>query len=120
LTVVGGSEARTSGTERILLDLEGLSCGACVRRVENALNKIDGVRARVDFPSRVAIVETGPDVNVSDLCTAVHNAGYGAKQRSCSTAESEDPILSRPPGLLGEVIAHIAPVARWLLSPLHR
>ena len=108
------------GIERIYLDLEGLSCGACTRRVENALNKIDGVHASVDFPSRVATVEAGRDVSVSDLCDAVRTAGYGAKERLGSTAESDETILRRPPGLLRTVIAHIALVARWLMSPLHR
>lgn len=120
MTGAEAPEAELSGTQRIELDLTGLSCGACARRVENALNKIDGVRASVDFGTRVATIEADRDVSVSDLCDAVQNAGYGAKQRFGATAESDQPVLRQKPSLQRTVIDHVALLARWLISPLHR
>ena len=108
-----------SADQRIELALTGLSCGACARRVENALNKVDGVRASVDFGTRVATIESDRDVSVSDLCSTVQNAGYGAKQRFGSTAEGDEPV-ARKSSLQRTVIDHVSLFARWLISPLHR
>jgi cation transport ATPase len=120
LTVVGASKTRTSDIERIELDLQGLACGARARRGENTLNKIRGVRASVDFGRRFAAVEAARDVSISDLCDAVRDAGYGAKQRLGTAADGDDPVFHRPPGLMRTVMTHFAFFARWLISLLHR
>ena len=39
-----------------VLTIDGMTCSNCVRRVENALNQLDGVWAQVDLSSRKAAV----------------------------------------------------------------
>jgi cation transport ATPase len=123
LTELGALEAdpsSISGIQRIALDVTGMSCWACARRVEKTLNKIDGVRASVDFGSKVATIEAGRDISVTDLCDAVQNAGYGAKQRTDGIAESDDLSIRQKPGPLRTFIAAAMLFVRWLFSPGHR
>lgn len=82
VTDVAAHSDDASGARRVHLDVTGMSCGACSRRVENKLNKIDGVRASVDIATKIATVDARSDVSVSDLCGAVEQAGYRAEERS--------------------------------------
>jgi len=120
LTELGAPEAEISGIQRIELDLTGMSCWACARRIDKTLNNIAGVRASVDFGTRVATIEAGRDISVSDLCGAVQKAGYGAQQRSDDITESYDPTIRQKLGPLRTAIAVAALFVRWLISPWHR
>ncbi|WBP92744.1 heavy metal-associated domain-containing protein [Mycolicibacterium neoaurum] len=71
-------DAKAHKTQRIYLDIEGMTCGFCVRHVEKALNKIDGVSASVHLPTKSATVDIDGDVETADLCAAVAAAGYSA------------------------------------------
>ncbi|HZP57170.1 MAG TPA: heavy metal translocating P-type ATPase [Dehalococcoidia bacterium] len=66
-----------------VLDITGMTCASCVRRVERALGKVEGVEsANVNFAAENAIVVARPDVPVATLVAAVEKAGYGAKEAS--------------------------------------
>ena len=57
----------------------GMTCAACVRRVEKALSKVDGVsEASVNLATETDTDEHGPGVRVGDLVSTVEGAGYGA------------------------------------------
>ena len=58
------------------LQLDGMTCQNCVRRVENALNSIDGVWASVSLEGQTALVrlKTPPDEQL--IRQTVRNAGY--------------------------------------------
>jgi len=59
------------------LALSGVTCAACVGRIEKALQQVDGVQlAQVNFASRSADVSGG---SASDLIKAVQDAGYDAQ-----------------------------------------
>jgi len=61
------------------LDISGMTCASCVRRVERALGKVEGVEsANVNFASEKAHVVAAPDVHVEQLVAAVEKAGYRA------------------------------------------
>jgi P-type Cu+ transporter len=60
------------------LKLHGMSCASCAARVERALNRLDGVRATVNFAVERAHVRHGPAVSTSDLIRAVESTGYRA------------------------------------------
>ncbi|MDO3400294.1 heavy metal-associated domain-containing protein [Mycolicibacterium neoaurum] len=75
-------DAKAPKKQRIYLDIEGMTCGFCVRHVEKALNKIDGVSASVHLPSKTATVDIDGDVETADLCAAVAAAGYSATLRA--------------------------------------
>ena len=57
-----------------ILMIDGMSCGHCSARVENALNSIEGVHATVELKKKRAVVET--EVADDVLIKAVENAGY--------------------------------------------
>ncbi len=63
------------------LDIEGMTCTACARRVEKSLNKLPGVSAYVDFATETAhLTYTGQQAseepNLDELKTAVEATGY--------------------------------------------
>jgi Cu+-exporting ATPase len=68
--------------QNVVLDISGMTCAACVRRVERALTKVDGVAsATVNLATRQAGV--GFDAGRArreDLEAAVVAAGYGVLQ----------------------------------------
>lgn len=82
LTEAASPEGDASGTRRILLDVTGMTCGACSGRVQRTLNKIDGVTASVSLKAKVATVDAEPQVSVDQLCAAVTKAGYRATERT--------------------------------------
>lgn len=56
--------------------IKGMSCSHCVARVEKALNKIDGVEAKVDLASRTAKLKLSKNVSDTQIKEAVDDAGY--------------------------------------------
>ncbi|WP_445169685.1 heavy metal translocating P-type ATPase [Mycolicibacterium sp. Dal123E01] len=88
-SVVGSPAAPNA--HRIELDVSGMSCAACAARVETKLNKLDGVRASVNFATRVASVDSPESMSVEDLCAVIRKAGYDAAPRSASQADPVDP-----------------------------
>ena len=68
-----------TGTERVSMPIEGMTCSSCANRVERRLNQIDGVEASVNFATESAAVSFDPErVAVGDLVDAVGEAGYTA------------------------------------------
>ncbi|GLW92457.1 heavy metal translocating P-type ATPase [Actinokineospora globicatena] len=65
-------------TERVELAIGGMTCAACAGRVERKLNKLDGVRASVNFATERATVEVPPGFPTTTLVDAVSGAGYEA------------------------------------------
>ena len=60
------------------LDITGMTCASCVRRVERALGKVEGVEtANVNFASETALI-TAEGVPAERLIAAVEKAGYHA------------------------------------------
>jgi copper ion binding protein len=61
------------------INIEGMSCGHCVKHVENALVEVNGVeKVEVSLADKYAIVELKQDVEDSVLKAAVEEAGYEA------------------------------------------
>lgn len=60
------------------LEIVGMTCAACVRRVENALSKVPGVKsASVNLPLQRATVRLDPSVATTNALTlAIEKAGY--------------------------------------------
>lgn len=58
------------------LEIEGMTCTACARRVEKNLNKLAGVTAFVDFATEKAHLQLSPEVSQAQLSDAVESAGY--------------------------------------------
>ena len=60
------------------LQLSGMSCASCAARIEGSLNKLEGVRASVNFAVEQAHVEHRPQVSAGALVRAVESSGYHA------------------------------------------
>jgi Cu+-exporting ATPase len=70
---------------QVELVITGMTCAACVRRVEKALGRVTGVaEARVNLLTEQAAVTVDPaaqpPVTLEALQAAVEKAGYGARQ----------------------------------------
>lgn len=59
-----------------ILEIDGMSCGNCANRVENALNALDGVWASVDLGSQEALVRMKQPMDPELLKNAVRKQGY--------------------------------------------
>src|SRR6476659_2422175 len=72
------------------LDIGGMTCASCVRRVEKSLAKLDGVAtAEVNLATEVATVTFDPQaVEFAELAAAVAAAGYSATVRHAESAEA--------------------------------
>ena len=81
------------------LDLRGMSCASCAARVEGALNRLDGVRAAVNFALERAHVQHESEVSAGDLIRAVESTGYHASVAvdlfSRDDDEAQDPLRTR-------------------------
>lgn len=62
--------------------IEGMSCSHCSNRVEKALNKIEGVEAKVDLKSKSATLIINGEVADQTIRTAVDDAGYNVTEIS--------------------------------------
>ena len=72
-------QSMTTATEHQTqtLRIEGMHCAACVRRVERALVKIDGIsEASADFIAGRAVIEVERPIAQPSLSAAISGAGY--------------------------------------------
>lgn len=67
-----------------IVKIEGMRCENCHRRVQNALNSIDGVNAKVNGEKAEAIVKLGRDIDDSEIKKAVTDLGYKVTSISIS------------------------------------
>ncbi|MFV0495102.1 heavy metal translocating P-type ATPase [Mycobacterium sp.] len=104
-----------SSTQRIRLDVSGMSCAACAARVETRLNKVPGVRASVNYATRIATIDAA-GVTAADLCDTVQQAGYQAAPHDDSAGRNRaaaDPDADHARSLLRRLL-----VAAVLFVPL--
>ena len=77
----GSTRDEASGAyPHVNLEITGMTCASCVRRVEQALENVDGVvSATVNLATELAGVDVGEKVDAESLTAAVRNAGYEAR-----------------------------------------
>lgn len=66
------------GPEQLDLLIGGMTCASCAVRVENALNRIDGVEAVVNFATETARVRVPAGTDPQTLIERVARTGYTA------------------------------------------
>ncbi len=64
-------------TDRLELQIEGMTCASCANRIERKLNKLEGVTATVNYATEKAAVTVAAEVTRQQLVAAVEAAGYG-------------------------------------------
>ena len=68
----------------------GMTCVACAARIEKTLNRLDGVRAVVNFASETARVQYVPGLaGVGEIAAAIRKAGYEGRERIEAGAEQD-------------------------------
>jgi cation-transporting P-type ATPase A/B len=85
------ADEQAAGGQRVQLDITGMSCASCAGRVESTLNKLAGVRASVNFATRVATIDASENIEAAALCEAVDRAGFHAQLRSTARPGDTDP-----------------------------
>jgi len=93
--------------------IEGMTCAACVSRVEKALNKVDGVTASVSLATERAHVEAPPGVDDAVLVDAVRKAGYDAVPTAAAPPADGDAAAAAT-----DRLRHLLIAAAWLTVPL--
>ena len=86
-------ESRVGSVE---LAIGGMTCASCAARIENKLNKLDGVSATVNFATESARVSFPAAVSAGDLISVVEQAGYTAAAPARRQAESAEPGTAEP------------------------
>lgn len=66
--------------QRFELDISGMTCAACANRIERKLNKMDGVRATVNYATERAVVTGLDPARAEEAIATVEKAGYGAAE----------------------------------------
>lgn len=70
-----------AGVESVSIPVQGMSCASCVKKITDALNRVDGVvNASVNFATERADVNYLPtETAITDLVKAIRDAGYRAE-----------------------------------------
>ncbi|WP_206792063.1 cation-translocating P-type ATPase [Amycolatopsis sp. MtRt-6] len=100
----------TGDVRTVDLAVTGMTCAACSARVERTLNKLDGVRASVNYATERATVQIPAALGDDVLVERIRKAGYGAHVRG---EDDEDLTLKRVRDLRRRLI-----VAAVLAVPL--
>ena len=59
-----------------VVEIDGMRCENCHRRVQNALNSIEGVNAKVNGEKKQAVVKIGKEIEDSELQKLINGLGY--------------------------------------------
>ncbi|WP_461030459.1 heavy metal translocating P-type ATPase, partial [Streptomyces sparsus] len=114
-------DAGAGPEQRVALAVGGMTCASCAARIEKKLNRMDGVRASVNFATGTATVDHRDDVTVADLIGTVERTGYTATAppEPATTGTPEAGAASRPDGRTAGQEDEDAPLRqRFLVSLL--
>jgi heavy metal translocating P-type ATPase len=74
------------------IDIEGMTCASCVRRVEKALGAVPGVTsASVNLATERATVSRTSDTDIAALEAAITKAGYAVRHAAASEVTGAPP-----------------------------
>ncbi len=81
----------TEHTNTVQLQIGGMTCASCAARVEKKLNKLDGVRASVNYSTEQAHVRFPEQITTDDLIARVEATGYTATLPQTASGDEEAP-----------------------------
>mgnify|MGYP002737890968 CR=1 FL=1 len=84
--------AESTKPQLLELDIDGMTCASCAVRVEKKLNKVDGVRASVNYATEKSRIDLQSPVPVEDLIAVVEKTGYKATVPEPDAPERPDPV----------------------------
>ncbi|QMU74734.1 heavy metal translocating P-type ATPase [Streptacidiphilus sp. PB12-B1b] len=115
----GGADAELVTTDLIV---GGMTCAACVARVEKRLGRLEGVTAGVNLATGRARVLHPAALPVTDLVAAVERAGYTAATATAGTppprANAADDDTDQLRRLLGVAVLAVPVIVLSMLSGL--
>lgn len=72
---------KTMNITELSVDIEGMSCASCVKRVENVAAKVRGVQAAtVNLATERLKLTAEPGFSAEELCRSIQTAGYGVRK----------------------------------------
>ncbi len=101
-TVTGPGELN----RQLELTIGGMTCASCAARVEKKLNKLDGVRASVNYATEKARVNYADGVTPEDLLATVARTGYTA-ELPAGTGHDADPHAGPDAGPAGTDLSEL-------------
>ncbi|TQK18675.1 Cu+-exporting ATPase [Microbacterium sp. SLBN-154] len=114
-------------TDRVELEIGGMTCASCANRIERKLNKLDGVTASVNYATEKAHVEVPAGTDPATLIAEVEKTGYTAAlpappepDPSAASAEGrDDPELrSLRQRVIGSVILGVPVILLSMIPAL--
>ena len=80
----GGSEKRVRVKDKnaahypyhVICDTQGMHCSQCARRIENALNAINGVYAKANYKNGQVDIRTKKEVSDTKISSVISSLGY--------------------------------------------
>ncbi len=121
--------------KQLELDIEGMTCTACARRIEKNLNKVEGVSAYVDFTSETAHLTISGSTSEAEITKVIEDTGYsvGSNRPELQTLKLRVVVgsaISIPVAMTSMVhewmwpmwvyALLVAPVALWVALPFHQ
>jgi Cu+-exporting ATPase len=111
-----------SQSRQLELSIGGMTCASCANRVERKLNKLDGVRATVNYATEKARVDFAETVEPDALVAAVEAAGYTAtlpepEPQAAVEEDEQDDDLAEPRRRLLVSVALAVPVIALAMVP---
>jgi heavy metal translocating P-type ATPase len=92
MTAVTAAPEHHALHDPIVIPVEGMTCASCVRRVEMAAGKVEGVASSaVNFATESLTVEPSAGFSAEKLAAAIRKAGYEPKAERISLTLSKAP-----------------------------
>src|SRR4051794_4682757 len=83
--------------EHLDLPIVGMTCASCAARIEKRLNRLDGVRASVNYATEQASVDYAPEkLTPAELVATIEQAGYTATLPSRVRSDGDARPARRP------------------------
>ena len=66
-------------TDRVELEIGGMTCASCANRIERKLNKLPGVEASVNYATEKAKILVPLGTTAADMIQVVENTGWAIR-----------------------------------------
>jgi P-type Cu+ transporter len=88
------NKGRSMKQEKQIINIEGLTCSACVRTVEKAVGSLEGIeKASVNFATEKLTVSFDPDrLSMDGIIQGINKAGYSASMPGEEEANREQEL----------------------------
>ncbi len=87
---VPATHAQSDQSNELDLEISGMTCASCAVRIENRLNRLDGVTATVNYATERAHVAYPTGLTADELIDVVEASGYSAHVPNADGSADED------------------------------